>query len=144
MILLFQSLFLTWILNIYILIWRANLGLPFGGSDGKESACNVGDLGSTPGLGRSPGGRHGNPNQYSCLENLHGQSSLSGYSPWVAENQTQLNDQAQHVEINNWSFYFILHITVKQKVSSNQRIINCIKNFNWTLLNSFRKYSVNS
>ena len=36
------------------------LGFP-GGSDGKESACNVGDLGSIPGLGRSPGGGHGNP-----------------------------------------------------------------------------------
>ena len=41
-----------------------------GGSDGKESACNVGDLGSIPGLERSPGGGHGNPPQYSCLENL--------------------------------------------------------------------------
>jgi len=40
-----------------------------GGSDGKESACNVGDLGSIPGLERSPGGGHGNPLQYSCLEN---------------------------------------------------------------------------
>ena len=40
-----------------------------GGSDGKESACNVGDLGSIPGLGRSPGGEHGNPLQYSCQEN---------------------------------------------------------------------------
>ena len=39
------------------------------GSDGKESACNVGDLGSIPGLGRSPGGGYGNPLQYSCLEN---------------------------------------------------------------------------
>ena len=39
------------------------------GSDGKESACNVGDLGLIPGLGRSPGGEHGNPLQYSCLEN---------------------------------------------------------------------------
>ena len=38
--------------------------------------------GSIPGLGRSPGGGHGNPLQYSCLENLHGQRSLSGYSPW--------------------------------------------------------------
>ena len=38
------------------------------GSSGKESARNVGDLGSIPGLGRSPGGRHGNPLQYSCLE----------------------------------------------------------------------------
>ena len=43
-------------------------GFP-GGSDGKESACNVGDLGSIPGSGRSPGGGHGNPLQYSCLEN---------------------------------------------------------------------------
>ena len=40
-----------------------------GGSDGKESACNVGDLGSIPGLERSPGRGHGNPLQYSCLEN---------------------------------------------------------------------------
>ena len=38
-------------------------------SDSKESACNAGDLGSIPGLGRSPGGGHGNPPQYSCLEN---------------------------------------------------------------------------
>ena len=44
------------------------LGFP-GGSDGKESTCNAGDLGSIPGLGRSPGGGHGNPLQYSCLEN---------------------------------------------------------------------------
>ena len=40
-----------------------------GGSDGKESACDAGDLGSIPGLGRSPGGGHGNPLQYSWLEN---------------------------------------------------------------------------
>ena len=53
-------------------------GFP-GGSDGKESACNVGDLGSIPGLGRSPGGGNGNPLQYSGLENLHGQRSLVGY-----------------------------------------------------------------
>ena len=39
------------------------------GSAGKESACNVGDLGSIPVLGRSPGGVHDNPLQYSCLEN---------------------------------------------------------------------------
>ena len=57
------------------------VGFP-GISEGKESACSVGDLGSIPGLGRSPGREHGNPLQYSCLENLHGQSSLVGYSPW--------------------------------------------------------------
>ena len=49
-----------------------------GGSDDKESACNVGDPGSIPGSGRSPGEEHG----YSCLENPHGQRSLVGYSPW--------------------------------------------------------------
>ena len=52
------------------------LGFP-GGSNGKESACNAGDLGSVPELGRSPGGGHGNPLQYSCLENPHGQRSLA-------------------------------------------------------------------
>jgi len=40
-----------------------------GGSDSRESACSVGDLGSIPGLGRSPGEGNGNPFQYSCLEN---------------------------------------------------------------------------
>jgi len=53
-----------------------------GGSNGKKYACNAGDLGSIPGLGRSPGGKHGIPLQYSCLENPHGQRSLAGYSPW--------------------------------------------------------------
>ena len=53
-----------------------HMGFP-GGSDGKESACNAGDLGSIPGLGRSPGGRYGNPFQYSCPENPYGQRSYS-------------------------------------------------------------------
>ena len=53
-----------------------------GGSDGKEFACNSGDLGSIPGLERSPGGGLGNPFQYSCLEKPHGQRSLAGCSPW--------------------------------------------------------------
>ena len=44
------------------------LGFP-GDSDGKESACNAGDPGSTPGLGRSPGEGNGYPLQYFCLEN---------------------------------------------------------------------------
>ena len=68
---------------------RSTPGLPLhhqlpepSGSDGKESTCNAGDLGSVPGLERSPGGGHGNPLQYSCLENPHGQRSLVGYSPW--------------------------------------------------------------
>ena len=50
------------------------LGFP-GSLAGKESTCNVEDLGSIPGLGRSPGGGHGNPLQNSCLENPQGQES---------------------------------------------------------------------
>ena len=57
------------------------MGFP-GGSDGEESACKAGDLGSQVSLQeRYLGGGHGNPLQYSCLENLHGQRSLVGYSP---------------------------------------------------------------
>ena len=67
------------------------MGFP-GGSEVKASACNAGDLGSIPGLGRSPGGRHGNPLQYSCLEN-----PLDGGAWWatvhgVAKNRTRLSD----------------------------------------------------
>ena len=57
------------------------LGFP-GNSESKESACNVGDVGSIPGLGRSPGRGHGNLLQYSCLENPHGQRIRVGCSPW--------------------------------------------------------------
>ena len=55
-------------------------GFP-GGADGKESACNAGDPGLTPGSESSPGEGNGNPLQYSHLENPHGQRSLVGYSP---------------------------------------------------------------
>ena len=58
------------------------LGFPCG-SDSKESACNVEDLDSVPGLGRSPEGRNGNPLQYSCLKKPHGQRRLVGYAPWA-------------------------------------------------------------
>jgi len=49
-----------------------------GGSDGKESACNVGDLGLIPGLGRSSAEGNGNPPQYSCLENSMDRGRLAG------------------------------------------------------------------
>ena len=51
----------------------------------KNPPANTGDIrdaGLIPGSERSPGGRHGNPLQYSCLENPHGQRSLAGYCPW--------------------------------------------------------------
>ena len=65
----------------YINAYKWNLeGFP-GGSDGKASACNMGDPGSIPGLGRSPGEGNGNPLQYPSLENPMDNRSLVGYSP---------------------------------------------------------------
>ena len=62
---------------------RITYGLPWwGGSDGEESAYSTGDLGLIPVLGGSLGGGHGDPLQYSCLENHQGQRSLVGYRPW--------------------------------------------------------------
>ena len=85
------------------------MGFP-GGSDGKASACNAGDLGSIPGSGRSPGEGNGNPLQYSCLENpivrgawwvtVHGVASSVQFScsvmsdsvtPWTAAHHTSLS-----------------------------------------------------
>ena len=51
-------------------------------TDGKESACDVGDLGSIPRLGRSPGEGNGKPTPVFLPRESHGQRSLVGYSPW--------------------------------------------------------------
>ena len=64
------------------------------GSAGEESACNAGGLGSIPGLGRSLGGGHGNPLQYSRLEHPRGQGSLAGYKS--IGSQRLRRDSAQH------------------------------------------------
>ena len=59
-----------------------------GGSDGKEPVCSVGDLGSIPGFGRSPGGGHGNPLQYSCLENPTDRGVWQATVHRIAKSQT--------------------------------------------------------
>ena len=79
-----------------------------GGSDGKESTCSARDLGSTPGLGRSPGGGHGNPLQYYCL----------GESPWTEEpsglqsrgSQRVRHDWATPHRVQWWESYFCRHV----------------------------------
>ena len=69
----------------------AIVGFP-GGSDGKESACNAGDLDLIPGLGRSPGGGHGNPLWYSCLENSMDRGAWRATVHGVAQSRTWLNN----------------------------------------------------
>ena len=74
------------------------LGFP-GGSAGKESACNVGDLGSVPGLGRSPGEGKGYPLQYSGLENSMDCIIVHG----VAKSQARLRNF--HLNDITWEGY---------------------------------------
>ena len=69
------------------------------GSDGKESACNMGDPGSIPGLRRPPGEGNGNPLQYSCLENSADRRAWWATVHGIAKNQTQLI---------NFHFHFLL------------------------------------
>ena len=77
--------FLCQHITIFILISVAQLGFP-GGSAGKQSTCNVEDLGSTPGLGRSPGEGNGYPLQYSGLE-----------IPWTIQS---MGSQRVYIHIN--------------------------------------------
>ena len=69
----------------------------------KNLPANAGDLkdiGSIPGLRRSPGGEHGNPLQYSCLKNPHGQRSLAGYSPW-GHKESDMTEELSAMAITN-------------------------------------------
>ena len=72
---------------------EGKLGCP-GGSYDKESTCNMGDLGSFTGLGRSPGGGHSNPFQYPCLENPMDRGAWRATVHGVAKSQTWLSDWA--------------------------------------------------
>ena len=70
----------------------------------KNPPANVGDVrvvGSIPGSGRSPGGGHGNPLQYFCLKNPHGQRNLEGYNPWCRKELDTMSDQAQVTVVKN-------------------------------------------
>ena len=71
-----------------MLIWAVNMDFS-GGSDSKESACNVGDLGLIPGSGTSPGEGNDHPLQYSCLENPMDRES---WAPVHGATERQLSD----------------------------------------------------
>ena len=78
------------------LFWQfleSQMGFP-GGSDGEESASNARDPGSIPGSGRSPGERHGNPLQYSCLENPMDRGAWRA-SPW-GHKESDITEQQEH------------------------------------------------
>ena len=72
-----------------------------GGSDDKESTSHVGDLSLIPGLGRSPGGEHGNPFQYSYLENPHRHGSLVGYKFLKVAEEQEAGELAGECSVRN-------------------------------------------
>ena len=77
-----------------------------GGSDGKASACNAGDLGSIPGSGRSPGEGNGNPLQYYCLENPMDRGAWQAAVYGVAKSQTRLSDFPSQSHCINYESHF--------------------------------------
>ena len=86
---------INWIYCPFILIIYHSKSMGWGkasGSDGEESACSAGDLGLIPGSGRSPGKGHGNPLQYSCLENSMDRRAWWATVHGVTKSQTWLGD----------------------------------------------------
>ena len=84
-----------------------------GGSDGKESACNAGHLGSNPESGRSPGEGNGNPLQYSCLENPMDRGAWRATVHGVAKSWIQLKQLSMHALAHQkcWDEIEALHLT---------------------------------
>ena len=66
----------------------------------KKSTFNAGYLGLIPGLERSPGEGHGNPLQYSCLENPHEQRSLTDNSPWGHKESDMTEPLSMRAEVD--------------------------------------------
>ena len=83
-------------------------------SDSKESACDAGDLGSNPGLERTPGEGNGNPLQYSFLENPHVQRSPVAYSPWGCQD----SDTSEWLALSLSFTYNVKIVLQKLKKSS--------------------------
>ena len=85
--------------NEIIYVYKLILGFS-GGSDGKESACDVGDLDSIPGLGRSPGEGNGYLLQYSCLENPMDRGAWRAIVHGVSKSWTHLRDQHAYINVS--------------------------------------------
>ena len=92
------------------------MGFP-GGSNGKQSACNAGDPGSIPGLGKSPGEGQGNPFHYSCLENSMDRGAWQATVHGVTKSRTRLKQLSTFVSIK---LYYIT--TLSDKVIYTQTL----------------------
>ena len=112
-----------------------NTGCFPGDSRLKNLPANAGDAGntgSTPGSGRSPGGGNGNPVQYSCLENPHGQRSMVGYSPWGHKE----SDMTEHTHTAIQCAFIYKTIKALRKISSMLQsfLLMQLHNLTWEVL----------
>ena len=107
-------------LAYYRILSRAPWAMGFpAGSDGEESAFNVEDLGSIPGLGRSPRRGHGNPLEYSCLENSSNRVAWQATVHGVAKSWTRLNDSALSYIVRSLFIWFKFILVIKLKIAFN-------------------------
>ena len=95
-------------------------GVP-GGSDGKESPYSAGDLGSIPGLGRSPGGGNGNTLQYSCLENSMQGGAWRATVHGIPKSRTWLSDFL-------FFFFFFKCVSVNKSNKTEMETLSHLKN----------------
>ena len=86
-----QECLREWVLYVCLPQLKIKRGFP-DSSAGKESACNAGDLGLVPGLGKSPGERNGSPLQYSCLENSMDREAWWATVHGITKSQTRLSN----------------------------------------------------
>ena len=109
--------------EVYLQIWlppTSTMGLPQWPS-GKEAAYNTGDAGSIPGLGRSPGGGHGNPLQYSCLENPMDRGAWWARMHGVAKSQMPLQGLSRYTRM------YLLH-AIHFSAKANRLSLHCFPN----------------
>ena len=100
-------------------------GLPVlpGGSGNKESASSAGDVGSIPGLERSPGEGSSYPHQHSCLQNFHGLRSLVGYSPWGCKELDKTEWTLACLQgVCTLNYYFYAENSKEQAMSIKERM----------------------
>ena len=85
-----------------------------GGSDGKESACNAGDSGLIPGLGRSSGEWNGNPLQYSCLENSMDIGAWQA-SPWGHRESDMTEQLTLSLFSQGHNPFFLIFVSIREE-----------------------------
>ena len=122
---------LAWIFSI--IFKHLSPGFP-GGSDGKESAGNVRDPGSTPGLGRSPAEGNGNRLQYSLPREFHRQRSLAGYSQSMGSQRVGHDwaTDTQALKGNKWQFFLgKIALSKVSNYSYHLKIINIWQSSPW-------------